>query len=1094
MFSNLFSRARLRVLFLLIIMLPLLWLGSDHSLSATPTALATQDLNSGFTASDLAQTLVGQGVTVSNVTYTGANRAGGKFSGGTGIIGFEEGIILSSGDIANVVGPNSGDATSKNNGEAGDSDLNTLSGFTTHDAAVLEFDFVPNWDHLYFQFVFASEEYNEFVGSPFNDVFAFFVNGQNCALAQGDPITVNKINNGNPFGIGPNSNPSLYINNDLSDGPPPINTEMDGLTKILTCASEVTPNQSNHIKLVVADASDFIFDTNVFIEANSFTTDPPTIDVTPQTSSLCIPDQQPITAVLSDNEGNAVENVSVNFEVISGPHAGTTSSAQSNASGQATFTYNGSSTGTDIIEANFKDALDNTITSAPVSMGWLAAEDCLPPEDAIELHAMASEESVNTNWDLVAPLSGDLDHYELYRNGSSIHSGTNSQYTDNNVASDVEYCYQVKAFESGGSVIGSSNEACVTVGSLTIWVPHQVVPPNAADVPITVNLANGNGLCVRALDIKVEYDETIVEVTEDVQNTIFTAGYAFEANTTAPGEVKISAIIGGGACQELFGGGSLFDIFFNAIGNEGDVSTLEFIEGLTATVIYDDDNLITPVPLIQQDGSVTIGFTLIRGDINGDGFVNAADAALALDISSGIVIPTPEQLAACDVNGDNACNAADSSLILCYAAFQDWGQCGGVESSNHLRHAALVNPNAPVQVKINDPAQSGQSASFPVSVSNAADLAGANFTFAYDASKMTATGASLTSLTNGFEIEVNTTQAGLLQLSLASQTSIGADGAIFNIEFTTTSGLSSIDFGSVSLSDASGRDFETSALQREIQLVPYQAPDCVLVGDFDNDGDVDITDVQAVAFRWNTTVGDENYDALYDLDNDGDIDITDVQTVAFNWNSSCPSAATTAANTHAARRRANVPQAVSLALDPAGMSAAAGQSFTVDVVGTGVENLGGFEFTLTYDSSLMELNSASLNDSFLGSTGRTFSATTPSNDSATGTVSYGAFSLGTTPGPDGDGVLATFTFTMLTDGINNIQFSNAQVTTITGSTQEITEMTSAWVNLPPTAIQLAQIESVEKGFSLPWLLGVVVSGLALFWMPRRLTKKAKGKK
>lgn len=632
------------------------------------------------------------------------------------------------------------------------------------------------------------------------------------------------------------------------------------------------------------------------------------ITLTPQTSNLCIPDQQTVTAVVNDNEGNAVENISVNFEVISGPHAGTTSTAQSNANGQASFTYNGSRTGTDIIEANFKDALDNTITSTPVSMGWLSAEDCQPPEHAIELHAMASEESVNLSWDLVAALSGDLHHYEVHRNGSSTHSGTNSQYTDNNVSADEQYCYQVKAFESAGGVIGSSNELCVTVGSLTISVPHQVVPPNATDVPITVNLANGNGLCPRTFDIKIKYDASKVEPTGTVLARIYTQGYAFNANTIAPGEVKISAIIGGDDCQVLFGGGSLFDIFFNAIGNEGEVSTLEFIEGLTATVIYDDDNLSTPVSLIQQDGSVTIGFSLIRGDVNGDGVVNAGDAALGLDIASGAVIPTPEQLAACDVNGDNACNAADSSLILCFAAFQDWALCGGVQSSNQLRHAALVNPNMPVEVKINDPTQSGQSASFPVSVSNAADLAGASFNFAYDASKMTATGASLTSLTEGFQLQVNTEQPGLLQVSFASPTSIGADGVIFNLEFMSTNGLSSIDFGSVSLSDASGRDFETSALQREIQLVPYQAPDCVLVGDFDEDGDVDMTDVQAIAFRWNTRVGDQNYDARFDLDNDGDIDIIDVQTVAFHSGSSCSSAANRATNTstHGAGRPANV--------------------------------------------------------------------------------------------------------------------------------------------------------------------------------------------
>ena len=52
-------------------------------------------------------------------------------------------------------------------------------------------------------------------------------------------------------------------------------------------------------------------------------------------------------------------------------------------------------------------------------------------------------------------------------------------------------------------MIGESNTACTEFGTLTIWVPDQVVEPDSEDVPVTINLANGNGLCIRALDIKV---------------------------------------------------------------------------------------------------------------------------------------------------------------------------------------------------------------------------------------------------------------------------------------------------------------------------------------------------------------------------------------------------------------------------------------------------------------------------------------------------------------------------------------------------------------------------------------------------------------
>ncbi|OQY99900.1 MAG: hypothetical protein B6D35_08270, partial [Candidatus Brocadia sp. UTAMX2] len=69
-------------------------------------AIVTNDLNT-LTATQLAESLVGEGVSVSNATFTGANVAGGSFSDGlSNGIGIEGGVVLSSGDISFVNGPN----------------------------------------------------------------------------------------------------------------------------------------------------------------------------------------------------------------------------------------------------------------------------------------------------------------------------------------------------------------------------------------------------------------------------------------------------------------------------------------------------------------------------------------------------------------------------------------------------------------------------------------------------------------------------------------------------------------------------------------------------------------------------------------------------------------------------------------------------------------------------------------------------------------------------------------------------------------------------------------------------------------------------
>jgi hypothetical protein len=207
-----------------------------------------------------------QSYSLLNIKATSGQKASaGIFMGGDDAgINLENGIILSSGFIKNVHGPNEYSGATGVLDLSGDEDLEALiPGYETFDATLLEFSFIPVHDTLYISFIFGSDEYNEWVGSPYNDVFGFFLNGENIALVPetNDRISVNSINNFN--------NNNYFIDND--ERPGPFCAEMDGFTTLLTAKGIVEPGESNHIKLAIADAGDKSFDSWVFIGSGGFT-------------------------------------------------------------------------------------------------------------------------------------------------------------------------------------------------------------------------------------------------------------------------------------------------------------------------------------------------------------------------------------------------------------------------------------------------------------------------------------------------------------------------------------------------------------------------------------------------------------------------------------------------------------------------------------------------------------------------------------------------------------------------------------------------------------------------------------------------------
>ena len=238
----------------------------------------------------LAQEILGSGITISNVVYAGASVASGTFTGGVGSgIGMEAGIILTSGDASYAPGPNSQDAVTGTNYLSGDSDLDSfIPGYSTYDATVLEFDFESAGGDLFFNYVFASDEYNEYTNSSYNDVFGFFVDGVNIALIPGTstPVSINNVNGGNPYGSN-SSYPEYYNNNDLNDGGAYYDLEYDGFTDIFMAQVLGLSAGTHHIKLAIADAGDMQLDSAVFIQAGSFS-DEPTNPSIPEPSTVLL--------------------------------------------------------------------------------------------------------------------------------------------------------------------------------------------------------------------------------------------------------------------------------------------------------------------------------------------------------------------------------------------------------------------------------------------------------------------------------------------------------------------------------------------------------------------------------------------------------------------------------------------------------------------------------------------------------------------------------------------------------------------------------------------------------------------------------------
>jgi len=218
-----------------------------------------------------------------SVSITGDARAFGIFTDDP--FGLTSGVVMSTGKVTDLPGPNVDDGDLGTDfppsDEAGDLTQLNLSFFADSTA-----------EKLFFKYVFGSEEFIEFGGTPYNDSFELLLNGTNLAkLTDEKTVTINNLvpNSGDRSTDHPD-----YINNPSFTGLAANIIKLDGYTKVLGFEGLLNKNQTNVLTIRIQDMGDGVYDSAVFIQGNVGTIDPEAVPDPSPVDPEPVPDPSPV--------------------------------------------------------------------------------------------------------------------------------------------------------------------------------------------------------------------------------------------------------------------------------------------------------------------------------------------------------------------------------------------------------------------------------------------------------------------------------------------------------------------------------------------------------------------------------------------------------------------------------------------------------------------------------------------------------------------------------------------------------------------------------------------------------------------------------
>ena len=495
-------------------------------------------VNNAQTATQLAQILAGPNVTVSNAVLTGGNTASGSFNGVNSNLGMNSGVILSTGDIANAPGPNNSAGGGDNLGQGGTTETDALAGTSTFDAITLEFDFDVQSDFIQFQYIFASEEYPEYAppnNSSYNDVFAFYISGpgitgqENIALVPGttNPVTINNIN--------AITNNQYYIDN--AGG---TTVQYDAWTTVLTAEKQgLTPCNTYHMKLIIADAGDAVWNSAVFLLENSFIQG--VVDINTQTvngDNIALEGCIPASFTISLDNAQATDT-QISYQIGGSATNGidyqqidtvvTIPAGQTSASIVINSISDGFTEGQEDIYLIFQPTL-----CAPADTAWLFIDDAQP----IQFDLAGTDLTCfdNSTGEINVNASGGFPPY-TYEVTTNAGNGTMTQYTSNPITGLDAGQYSVQVYD----IYGCKAEALVIGG---LYNAGQTFLPDGSGVSYTSDLA------IAGFDT----GETIQNISQ-VQQVCATMEHSYlgdlQIKIISPSgeEVILKEFNGGGSCD-----------------------------------------------------------------------------------------------------------------------------------------------------------------------------------------------------------------------------------------------------------------------------------------------------------------------------------------------------------------------------------------------------------------------------------------------------------------------------------------------------------------------------------------------------------------